>query len=164
MHGFTLTSENISRGYPVSLAMAGVRQTFANLPAVLANLRPNILSQVIYRGLPSLSSYRNGIYFIKIVSASLQSHMILTMSHWSSGLTCLLPPQGSQVQVPRGYLCGTRILLLALSCYNTVAYIWRQILWAIIILNVWNQKDIELVKNPTMCRDYFSSSSHLGYM
>jgi hypothetical protein len=22
---------------------------------------------------------------------SLQSHMILTMSHWSSGLTCLLP-------------------------------------------------------------------------
>ncbi len=26
-----------------------------------------------------------------ITVESLQSHMILTMSHWSSGLTCLLP-------------------------------------------------------------------------
>jgi hypothetical protein len=33
-----------------------------------------------------LSGYRN-----KHIVETLQSHMILTMSHWSSGLTCLLP-------------------------------------------------------------------------
>ncbi len=48
---------------------------------------------------------------------SLQSHMILTMSHWSSGLTCLLPAQGSQVQIPWGDLSETRTHLLALSRY-----------------------------------------------
>ncbi len=48
---------------------------------------------------------------------SLQSHMILTMSHWSSGLPVCFPPQGSQVQIPWGDLCGTGILLLALSRY-----------------------------------------------
>jgi hypothetical protein len=31
------------------------------------------------------------IYDIFTSVESLQSHMILTMSHWSSGLTCLLP-------------------------------------------------------------------------
>ncbi len=43
---------------------------------------------------------------------SLQSHMILTMSHWSSGLTCLLPatrvtgsnPLGGTYVEP-GYSC-----------------------------------------------------------
>jgi hypothetical protein len=43
---------------------------------------------------------------------SLQSHMILTMSHWSSGLTCLLPatrvtgsnPQGGTYVEP-GFSC-----------------------------------------------------------
>jgi hypothetical protein len=35
---------------------------------------------------------------------SLQSHMILTMSHWSSGLPVCFPPQGSQVQIPWGVL------------------------------------------------------------
>jgi hypothetical protein len=48
---------------------------------------------------------------------TLQPHMILTMSHWASGLTCYFPPQGSQVQIPWGDLCETGILLLALSCY-----------------------------------------------
>ncbi len=48
---------------------------------------------------------------------SLQSHFILTMSHWSSGLPDCFPSQGTQVQIPRGYLCETRILLLALSRY-----------------------------------------------
>ncbi len=31
------------------------------------------------------------IEFNYYIVESLQSHMILTMSHWSSGLTCLLP-------------------------------------------------------------------------
>ncbi len=49
---------------------------------------------------------------------SLQSHFILTMSHWSSGL----PPvasrhKGPGFKSPGGYLCETGILLLALSCY-----------------------------------------------
>ncbi len=35
---------------------------------------------------------------------SLQSHMILTMSHWSSGLPVCFPPQGSQIQIPWGVL------------------------------------------------------------
>ncbi len=33
---------------------------------------------------------------------SLQSHLILTMSHWSSGLPVCFPSQGTQVQIPRG--------------------------------------------------------------
>ncbi len=39
------------------------------------------------------------------------------MSHWSSGLPVCFPSQGTQVQIPRGYLCETGILLLAMSCY-----------------------------------------------
>ncbi len=35
---------------------------------------------------------------------SLQSHFILTMSHWSSGLPICFPSQGTQVQIPRGVL------------------------------------------------------------
>ncbi len=49
---------------------------------------------------------------------SLQSHMILTMSHWSSGLPVCFPSQGTQVQIPWGDLCETGILLLALSRYS----------------------------------------------
>ncbi len=33
---------------------------------------------------------------------SLQSHMILTMSHWSSGLTCLLPVTRDTGSKPQG--------------------------------------------------------------
>jgi hypothetical protein len=43
--------------------------------------------------------------------------MILTMSHWSSGLPVCFPPQGSQFQIPWGDLCETWTLLLVLSCY-----------------------------------------------
>ncbi len=35
---------------------------------------------------------------------SLQSHFILTMSHWSSGLPVCFLSQGTQVQIPRGVL------------------------------------------------------------
>jgi hypothetical protein len=35
---------------------------------------------------------------------SLQSHFILTMSHWSSGLPVCFPSQGTRVQIPRGVL------------------------------------------------------------
>ncbi len=48
---------------------------------------------------------------------SLQSHFILTLSHWSSGLPVCFPSQGTRVQNPWGDLCETGILLLALSCY-----------------------------------------------
>jgi hypothetical protein len=43
--------------------------------------------------------------------------MILTMSHWSSGLTCLLPATRVTGSIPLGDLCETGILLLALSRY-----------------------------------------------
>ncbi len=36
---------------------------------------------------------------------SLQSHFILTMSHWSGGLPVCFPSQGTQVQIPRGGFC-----------------------------------------------------------
>jgi hypothetical protein len=50
---------------------------------------------------------------------SLQSHMILNMSHWSSGLTCLLPATRVTGSNPLGgYLCETGILLLMLSRYK----------------------------------------------
>ncbi len=49
----------------------------------------------------------------------LQSHMILTMSHWSSGLTCLLPATRVTGSNPQGgYLCETGSLLLAMSRYS----------------------------------------------
>jgi hypothetical protein len=35
---------------------------------------------------------------------SMQSHFILTMSHWSSGLPVCFPSQGTQVQIPWGVL------------------------------------------------------------
>ncbi len=53
---------------------------------------------------------------------SLQSHFILTMSHWSSGRPVCFPSQGTQVQIRWGDLCETEILLLALSCYKTYRY------------------------------------------
>ncbi len=48
---------------------------------------------------------------------SLQSHFILTMSHWSSGLPVCFLSQGTWVQNPWGDLCETGNLLLALSRY-----------------------------------------------
>ncbi len=39
---------------------------------------------------------------------SLQSHFILTMSHWSSGLPVCFPSQGTQAQIPRGVLIWNR--------------------------------------------------------
>ncbi len=39
---------------------------------------------------------------------SLQSHFILTMSHWSSGLTLCFLSQGTWVQIPRGVLMWNR--------------------------------------------------------
>jgi hypothetical protein len=48
----------------------------------------------------------------------LQSHFILTMSHWSSGLTLCFPWQGTWVQIPWGDLFETGILLLVSSRYT----------------------------------------------
>jgi hypothetical protein len=57
-------------------------------------------------------------FYIHVTVESLQSHMILTMSHWSSGLTCLLPATRVTGSNPQGgYLCETGILLLAMSHY-----------------------------------------------
>jgi hypothetical protein len=39
---------------------------------------------------------------------SLQSHYILTMSHWSSGLPISFPSWGTRVQIPRGVLIWNR--------------------------------------------------------
>ncbi len=39
---------------------------------------------------------------------NLQSHFILTMSHWSSGLPVCFPSQGTRVQIPRWVLMWNR--------------------------------------------------------
>ncbi len=39
---------------------------------------------------------------------SLQSHFILTMSHWSNGLPICFPSQGTRVQIPWGLLMWNR--------------------------------------------------------
>ncbi len=41
------------------------------------------------------------IYIYRLVEI-LQSHFILTMSHWSSGLPVCFPSQGTQVENPWG--------------------------------------------------------------
>ncbi len=55
---------------------------------------------------------------------SLQSHFILTMSHWSSGLPVCFPSQGTQVQIPWGVLVCNRVSLLAMSRYNIIITTW----------------------------------------
>jgi hypothetical protein len=48
-------------------------------------------------------------YIVCIVHlVEMQSHFILTMSHWSSGLPVCFPSQGTQVQNPRGVLMWNR--------------------------------------------------------
>jgi hypothetical protein len=51
---------------------------------------------------------------------SLQSYFILTMSHWSSGLTLASRHKGPEFKSSRGYLCETGVLLLAMSRYNII--------------------------------------------
>ncbi len=46
---------------------------------------------------------------------SLQSHMILTMSHWSSGLTCLLPATRVTGSNPLGVLMWNRDSLVSVD-------------------------------------------------
>ncbi len=48
---------------------------------------------------------------------SLQSHMILTMSHWSSGLTCLLPATRVTGSNPLGGLMWNRDSPVSVVCY-----------------------------------------------
>ncbi len=78
----------------------------------------NSRGNLIFLHLPEMFRY---LYvYVPVRRESLQSHMILTMSHWFSGLPVCFPPQGTQVQIPWGDLCETGILLLALSGYTTV--------------------------------------------
>jgi hypothetical protein len=43
------------------------------------------------KSLEGIYATENGFLSFNVIVETLQSHMILTMSHWSSGLTCLLP-------------------------------------------------------------------------
>jgi hypothetical protein len=54
---------------------------------------------------PSISLERNSW---PVESQQSQSHFILTMSHWSSGLPVCFPLQGTQVQIPWGVLMWFR--------------------------------------------------------
>jgi hypothetical protein len=93
----------------------------------LRNFRENISKErfllendgnFLYKKLwPIVGKYTLNPDIFKSIAESLQSHIILTMSHWSIGLPVCFPPQGSQVQIPWGDLCEIGILLLALCCY-----------------------------------------------
>ncbi len=83
---------------------------------------------------------------------SLQSHFILTMSHWSSGLPICFPSQG--FKSPGGYLCETGIPLLAMSRYTparlyslslSLQYIYIHILYTLCVyiyihIYIWYSK------------------------
>jgi hypothetical protein len=71
---------------------------------------------MLWAGILTMEQIQIKVKFIPV--EILQSHFILTMSHWSSGLPVCFPPQGTQVQIPWGDLCETGILLLALSHYK----------------------------------------------
>ncbi len=78
-----------------------------------ARWTPSLWPLVRHPPLSGTSSFSVNLWSVE----SLQSHMILTMSHRSSGLTCLLPATRVTGSNPLGGLCETGILLLALSRY-----------------------------------------------
>ncbi len=86
---------------------------------------------------------------------SLQSHSIYTHSHWSSGSTLCFPSWGTRVPVqsPGEYLCGTGILLLALSCYSTQHNVTK-------CLFVEDEELVNKQNNqlPTICRFRFENN------
>jgi hypothetical protein len=58
---------------------------------------------------------------------SLQSHSILTMSHWSSGLPVCFLSQGTPFQIPRGVLMWNRdspVSVVSLHTHNYLGHIW----------------------------------------
>ncbi len=62
--------------------------------------------RLLFQMCPSMvNAHYNGV---KRTVESLQSHFILTMSHWSSGLPVCFPSQGTQVQIPWGVLMWNR--------------------------------------------------------
>ncbi len=77
----------------------------------------------------SLYTAWEGVLVIVISVESLQSHFILTMSHWSSGLPVCFLSQGTQVQIPWGDLCETGILLLVMSCYIPIVSVLFRKVW-----------------------------------
>jgi hypothetical protein len=86
--------------------------------ALLARFTPPPLQMFFsLLDMPPLGNPRSSALFseIQALVQRLQSHFILIMSHWSSGLPVCFPSHGTQVQIPWGYLCETGILLLASS-------------------------------------------------
>ncbi len=60
---------------------------------------------------------------------TLQSHSILTMSHWSSGIPVCFPSQRTQVQIPRGVLIWNRdspvsIISLHWRSWHNWSFLW----------------------------------------
>ncbi len=84
---------------------------------------------------------------------SLQSHFILTMSHWSSGLPVCFPSWGTRVQTPGGYLSETGILLLALSRYIGDPNVIQSL--ALSPLRCFTR-----LHAPTICKPTWSTWSH----
>ncbi len=54
---------------------------------------------------------------------SLQSHFILTMSHWSSGLPVCFPSQGTRVKIPWGVLMWNRDFPVSVVPLQAVIYL-----------------------------------------
>jgi hypothetical protein len=94
---------------------------------------------------------------------SLQSHFILTMSHWSSGLPVCFLSQGTQVQIPRGVIMWNRdspVSDVSLHWWPRCDWssLWPCLRWAstwTITRPSWRQCD-----NPTWSHTAFLSRFH----
>ncbi len=69
--------------------------------------------------------YLSLLLSLHLIVQSLQAHFILTISHWSSGLTLCFPSQGTWVQIPWGVLLWNRD-----SPVSVVLLLYHLIMWA----------------------------------
>jgi hypothetical protein len=90
---------------------------------------------------------------IFLIVESLQSHFILTMSHWSSGLPVCFPPQGTRVQIPWGVIVWNRDSLVSIASLHWI------LMWLIIVgsSQTVTRPSCWQCDNPTRSRTAFLS-------
>ncbi len=77
----------VAGGCPAVAGTAVAGDCPVKVSAAVACSCPAVSGAAVMGGHPAIADSFNNANIVE----SLQSHMILTMSHWSSGLTCLLP-------------------------------------------------------------------------
>ncbi len=94
---------------------------------------------------------------------SLQSHFILTMSHWSSGLTLCFLSQGTWVQIPWGLLMwnwDSPVSVVSLHCWprRDWSFLWPPLRWA--SSRIITRPSCRQCDNPTWSHTAFLSQFH----